>query len=77
MIKTEDMILINDHNECLLRVVHKNKFCHPLEKLEITRLTAHDLQAFLVFSQHPAGAYCAGKPPESVVYCLKIARGRG
>ena len=31
---------------------------------------ARDLQAFLVFSQHPAGVYCAGKPLESVVYCL-------
>ena len=29
-----------------------------------------DLQAFLVFSQNPAGVYCAGKPLESVVYCL-------
>ena len=29
MIKTEDMILINDHNEYLLRVVHNNEFCRP------------------------------------------------
>ena len=29
-----------------------------------------DLQAFLVFSQHPAGVYCAGKPLEGVVYCF-------
>ena len=27
MIKTEDMILINDHNEDLLRVVRYNEFC--------------------------------------------------
>ena len=30
--------------------------------------TARDLQAFLVFSQHPAGFYCTGKPLKSVVY---------
>ena len=26
-----------------------------------------DLQAFFVVSQHPKGAYCAGKPLESVI----------
>ena len=29
MIKTEDMIPINDHNEYLLRVDHYNEFCRP------------------------------------------------
>ena len=37
-------------------------------------LSASDLQAFLVFSQHRAWVYCAGKPIESVVYCLNDAR---
>ena len=32
--------------------------------------SACDLQAFLVFCQHPTWGYHAGKPIESVVYCL-------
>ena len=37
--------------------------------------SAHDLQAFLVFSQHSAWVYHAGKPRESVVYCLSKSKG--
>ena len=37
---------------------------------EFTRLTVRDLLAFLVFSQHPAWFYCAGKPIERVVYYI-------
>ena len=29
MIKTDDMILINEHNEYLLWMVHNNEFCRP------------------------------------------------
>ena len=35
--------------------------------------SAHDLQAFLVFSRHPA--WVIGKPRESVVYCLSKSKG--
>ena len=34
---------------------------------------ARDLQAFLVFSKHPLGVYCAGKILKSMVVCLSIS----
>ena len=36
------------------------------------KLAARDLQAFLVFSQHPAWVYHAGKLIKKVFYCLNI-----
>ena len=36
---------------------------------------AHDLQALLVFSQHPMGISCAGKPLESVVCRFNLRHG--
>ena len=41
-----------------------------LEKLINHSPVARDLQPFLVFSQHPAWAYHAGKLIEKVFYCL-------
>ena len=38
--------------------------------VKFTEPAARDLQAFLVFSQHPAWVYHAGKLIEKVFYCL-------
>ena len=38
--------------------------------LQITCLMAHDLQTFLMFSQHPAWFVALEKPIERAVYCL-------
>ena len=43
-----------------------------LEKLVNHSPAARDLQPFLVFSQHPAWVYHAGKLIEKVFYCLNI-----
>ena len=49
-----------------------------LEKLVNHSPSACDLQAFLVFSQHLAYVgYHAGKPIESVVYCLNGSQAPG
>ena len=40
--------------------------------LLLASVLARDLQAFLVFSQHPARVYYAGKPTENAVYCLIV-----
>ena len=40
MIKTEDMILINDDNGYLLRVVHYNEFCRPLPAVGAKELSS-------------------------------------
>ena len=56
------------HSMKMLRIRHLiTKY-----KIDSHLFTARDLQTFLVFSQHPAGVYCAGKPLKSVVYCLII-----
>ena len=48
-------------------------FGRTLEKLVNHSPAARDLQAFLVFSQHPAWVYHAGKLIEKVFYCNKEA----
>ena len=46
MIKAEDAILINDHNEYLLRVVNYNEFCRPrlLEQKNSKRIASRKIK---------------------------------
>ena len=62
MIKTEDMILIDDHNENLLRMVHYNEFCRAAVgarelslKLEKKKTTTKNTHAQSYEKEHNKG----------------------
>ena len=44
--------------------------CEELARGFLKNSSARDLQAFLLFFQHLAWGYHAGKPMESVFYCF-------
>ena len=59
----------------LLKIDHIfNEFTDVINPIGFMRSPRHDLQTYILFSQHPKWVYEASKPIENVVHCLTSRR---